>query len=184
MSCLKYNSSLIGEYAGEGESIESIAVGFLEYVLENSDKNILLIPHVTKKEDGDQLILGRIAEKLGSERVSVVSDTLTAAQYKSIISRCEMFIGARTHATIAAYSTCVPTLVIGYSVKSKGIAKDIFSDYNGLVVPVSEITDAQKLIEAYVSFEKKAEIYRSLLKEKMPEYIKAAKASVNELFKI
>ena len=177
-------SSLIGEYAGEGESIESIAVGFLRYVLENSDKNILLIPHVTKKEDGDQLILGRIAEKLGSERVSVVPDTLTAAQYKSIISRCEMFIGARTHATIAAYSTCVPTLVIGYSVKSKGIAKDIFSDYNGLVVPVSEITDAQKLIEAYVSFEKKAEIYRSLLKEKMPGYIKASKASVNELFKI
>ena len=177
-------SSLISEYAGEGESIESIAVGFLRYVLENSDKNILLIPHVTKKEDGDQLILGRIAEKLGSDRVSVVPDTLTAAQYKSIISRCEMFIGARTHATIAAYSTCVPTLVIGYSVKSKGIAKDIFSDYNGLVVPVSEITDAQKLIKAYVSFEEKAELYRNVLKEKMPEYIKAAKASVNELFKI
>ena len=177
-------SSLISEYAGEGESIESIAVGFLRYVLENSDKNILLIPHVTKKEDGDQLILGRIAEKLGSDRVSVVPDTLTAAQYKSIISRCEMFIGARTHATIAAYSTCVPTLVIGYSVKSKGIAKDIFSDYNGLVVPVSEITDAQKLIKAYVSFEEKAEIYRNVLKEKMPEYIKAAKASVDELFKI
>lgn len=177
-------SSLIGEYAGEGESIESIAVGFLRYVLENSDKNILLIPHVTKKEDGDQLILGRIAEKLGSHRVSVVPDTLTAAQYKSIISRCEMFIGARTHATIAAYSTCVPTLVIGYSVKSKGIAKDIFSDYNGLVVPVSEITDAQKLIKAYVSFEEKAEIYRNVLKEKMPGYIKTAKASVDELFKI
>ena len=177
-------SSLIGEYAGEGESIESIAIGFLRYVLENSDKNILLIPHVTKKEDGDQLILGRIAEKLGSHRVSVVPDTLTATQYKSIISRCEMFIGARTHATIAAYSTCVPTLVIGYSVKSKGIAKDIFSDYNGLVVPVSEITDAQKLIKAYVSFEEKAEIYRNVLKEKMPEYIKAAKASVYELFKI
>ena len=177
-------SSLIGEYAGEGESIESIAVGFLRYVLENSDKSILLIPHVTKKEDGDQLILGRIAEKLGSDRVSVVPDTLTAAQYKSIISRCEMFIGARTHATIAAYSTCVPTLVIGYSVKSKGIAKDIFSDYNGLVVPVSEITDAQKLIKAYVSFEEKAELYRNVLKEKMPEYIKAAKASVDELFKI
>lgn len=177
-------SSLIGEYAGEGESIESIAVGFLRYVLENSDKNILLIPHVTKKEDGDQLILGRIAEKLGSDRVSVVPDTLTAAQYKSIISRCEMFIGARTHATIAAYSTCVPTLVIGYSVKSKGIAKDIFSDYNGLVVPVSEITDAQKLIKAYVSFEEKAELYRNVLKEKMPEYIKTAKTSVDELFKI
>ena len=41
---------------------------------------------------------------------------------KGYISRCELFIGARTHATIAAYSTGVPTLVLGYSVKARGIA--------------------------------------------------------------
>lgn len=76
--------------------------------------------------------------------MQLIPSTLTAAQYKSIISRCDMFIGARTHATIAAYSTCVPTLVIGYSVKSKGIAKDIFGTDEGLVIPVSEITDVKK----------------------------------------
>ncbi|MFR4670990.1 MAG: hypothetical protein ACLT69_14285 [Intestinibacter bartlettii] len=54
---------------------------------------------------------------------------------KGYISRCRLY-RARTHATIAAYSTCVPTLVIGYSVKAKGIAKDIFGTYENYVLPV------------------------------------------------
>lgn len=177
-------SSLVGKYSAKGASIDDISTEFLRYILDNSDKNILLIPHVTKENDGDQIILSRIAEQLGSDRVSVVSSTLTAAQYKSIISRCEMFIGARTHATIAAYSTCVPTLVIGYSVKSRGIAKDIFGTDEGLVIPVSEITDVKKMIQAYEDFLKKKESYRKHLEEFMPSYIERAKSSINELLNI
>lgn len=177
-------SSLVGKYSAKGASIDDISTEFLRYILDNSDKNILLIPHVTKENDGDQLILSRIAEQLGSDRVSVVSSTLTAAQYKSIISRCDMFIGARTHATIAAYSTCVPTLVIGYSVKSRGIAKDIFGTDDGLVVPVFEIDSAEKLIKAYEDFSRKKEIYRKQLEKIMPSYIEKARSSINELFRI
>ena len=95
-----------------------------------------------------------------------------------------MFIGARTHATIAAYSTCVPTLVIGYSVKSRGIAKDIFGTDEGLVIPVSEITDVKKMIQAYEDFLKKKESYRKHLEEFMPSYIERAKSSINELLNI
>lgn len=177
-------SSLVGTYSAKGASIEGISTEFLRYILDNSDRNILLIPHVTKETDGDQLILGRIADKLNSNRVRTVPPTMTAAQYKSIISRCDMFIGARTHSTIAAYSTCVPTLVIGYSVKSRGIAKDIFGTDKGLVIPVSEIDSAEKLINAYKSFSEKEEAYRNRLKSFMPDYIKKAEASINELFKI
>lgn len=177
-------SSLVGTYSAKGASIEDISTEFLRYILDNSDRNILLIPHVTKEADGDQLILGRIAERLSSDRVQTVPPTMTAAQYKSIISRCDMFIGARTHSTIAAYSTCVPTLVIGYSVKSRGIAKDIFGTDKGLVIPVSEIDSAEKLINAYKSFSEKEEVYRNRLKSFMPDYIKKAEASINELFKI
>ena len=95
-----------------------------------------------------------------------------------------MFIGARTHATIAAYSTCVPTLVIGYSVKSRGIAKDIFGTDYGLVVPVFEIDSAEKLIKTYEDFSRKKEIYRKQLEKVMPSYIEKARSSINELFKI
>ncbi len=49
-----------------------------------------------------------------------------AKELKGYISRCRAFVGARTHSTIAAYSTGVPTLAIGYSVKARGIAKDLF----------------------------------------------------------
>ena len=177
-------SSLVGTYSAKGISIEDISTEFLRYILDSGDKNILLIPHVTKENDGDQLILARIAERLGSDRVSVVLPTLTAAQYKSIISRCDMFIGARTHSTIAAYSTCVPTLVIGYSIKSKGIATDIFGTDEGLVIPVSDIDSAEKLIKAYNAFSRKKELYRKHLKEFMPSYIEKARSSINELFKI
>mgnify|MGYP000204271813 FL=1 len=44
-------------------------------------------------------------------------------------------------------STCVPTLVLGYSVKSRGIAKDIFGSYENYVLPINQIneeTDVQK----------------------------------------
>lgn len=177
-------SSLVGEYSAKGTSIEDISTEFLRYLLDNSNKGILLIPHVTKAADGDQLILSRIAERLNSDRVSVVPPTLTAAQYKSIISRCDMFIGARTHATIAAYSTCVPTLVIGYSIKSKGIATDIFGTYDNLVIPVSEIDDASKMIASYKSFLLKKEEYRQHLKGFIPKYTEKAETSIKELSKI
>ena len=58
-------------------------------------------------------------------------------------------MGARTHATIAAYSTCVPTVVFGYSVKSIGIAKDIFGTTDHYVLPVSGVTNSEQFIESF-----------------------------------
>ena len=46
-------------------------------------------------------------------------------ELKGIISKCRFFVGARTHSTIAAYSMGIPTLVVGYSVKARGIARDL-----------------------------------------------------------
>lgn len=57
-------------------------------------------------------------------------------ELKGIIAQCRFFIGARTHATIAAYSSGIPTLVVGYSVKARGIAKDLFGKEDGYVIPV------------------------------------------------
>ena len=45
---------------------------------------------------------------------------------KWIISRMDLFAGARTHSTIAALSSAVPTLSFAYSMKAKGINRDIF----------------------------------------------------------
>ena len=44
---------------------------------------------------------------------------------KNIISNCHYFMGARTHSTIAALSSYVPTISIAYSIKAFGINEEI-----------------------------------------------------------
>lgn len=169
------------------KSIDSFRKAFAELInrlLNETESDILLIPHVTVQR-GDLEPLAHLKDCFkDNDRVVLIPSTFTAAQYKGIISRCDMFIGARTHATIAAYSTCVPTLVIGYSVKSKGIAKDLFGTYDGLVIPVEEIDFTEKLIEVYSDFAANKEDYRKRLCDVMPGYIERAKSSIKELFKI
>ncbi|MBQ7549320.1 MAG: polysaccharide pyruvyl transferase family protein, partial [Clostridia bacterium] len=125
-----------------------------------------------------------VYECFDSDRLTMVGNDATASEYKSVISRCSAFVGARTHSTIAAYSTCVPTLVVGYSVKSKGIAKDIFGTDEGFVIPVSELADENSLTEEFIKFYNNKDEYKAKLKEVMPEYIERARASIDELFKI
>lgn len=73
----------------------------------------------------------------------------TCEELKGFISRCRLFVGARTHATIAAYSTCVPTLVAGYSVKARGIAKDLFGSEENYVLPVQSLKNKDDLVKGF-----------------------------------
>ena len=100
----------------------------LDYILNKTDYHILLIPHVMWKGQDDRIIAKNVAglyEKY-KDRISVLdSDIYNYLQIRYIISKCHIFIGGRTHAVVSAYSTCVPTIALGYSIKSRGIAKDI-----------------------------------------------------------
>jgi polysaccharide pyruvyl transferase WcaK-like protein len=105
-------------------------------------------------------------------------------ELKGFISRCRYFIGARTHATIAAYSTCVPTLVVGYSVKSIGIARDLFGTEHGYVLPVQQLQSKGKLREEFIWLQSQEAAVRQRLQQIMPEYTKrawAATAAVDAL---
>lgn len=101
--------------------------GAIDYLLENTHSNILLIPHVTWAKQDDRIIAQNVkAVYQGNSRVSVLDiDSLSYCQIRYLISKCRFFIGGRTHAVISAYSTCVPSIALGYSIKAKGIAKDL-----------------------------------------------------------
>ena len=92
-------------------------------------------------------------------------------QLKGYISRCRFFIGARTHATIAAYSTGVPTLVVGYSIKSRGIATDLFGTDQEYVVSVQSMKKESDLLDAFLKIKEKESEISSILKIIMPGYI-------------
>ena len=168
----------------ENHPAKKSVFSLIDYILENTDLNILLIPHVTRNNSADCETLSEIYEKFKCDRVTLVGGEFSASEYKSIISRCEAFIGARTHATIAAYSTCVPTLVLGYSIKSKGIAHDIFGTYEGYVIPVEELSDCNYLINIFKEFYSNKDEIRKHLCCFMPNYISKAENSIKELFKI
>ena len=107
-------------------------------------------------------------------RVILIGDTYNCMELKGFISQCKLFIGARTHATIAAYSTFVPTLVIGYSVKARGIAKDIFGSEDKYILPVQKLEQEDQLIKAYDSLAAQENEIRKHLEGFMPNYVSNA----------
>ena len=143
-------------------------------ILKATDCAIALIPHVVWKENDDREPLKALYKEFeDSERVILLED-YNCLELKGFISRCRMFIGARTHATIAAYSTYVPTLVLGYSVKSKGIAKDLFGTDSKYVLPVQNMENKQELVNAFRWLCDHEQEIRSHLKKIMPEYVQKA----------
>ena len=93
---------------------------------------------------------------------------------KGIIAGCSFFVGSRTHATIAAYSSCVPTLVLGYSVKSRGIARDLLGTEEGTVCPVQQLKAKEELTAAFRNLYDRKEEVALRLKAEMPDYSRRA----------
>jgi polysaccharide pyruvyl transferase WcaK-like protein len=104
-----------------------------------------------------------------SERFDILDiDRMNYCQIRYAISKCQAFIGARTHAVISAYSMCVPTIALGYSIKSRGIAKDLELDER-LVVNSKTFAESDLLGSFQYLMENLDEI-RNHLHEVMPEY--------------
>lgn len=177
-------SPLINEY----ESGESIAfnnyIKLIEYIVSETDMNICLIPHVVWEYNNDRIPLNKLYNRFkDSGRVILLGD-YNCEELKGFISRCRFFIGARTHATIAAYSTCVPTLVVGYSIKSKGIAQDIFGTHNNFVVSVQNMDNEYELTNSFKYIFENENKIKSKLCEKMPKYKEQAEYAGKLLFDI
>lgn len=159
------------------ETINGITIKNYEYlirkILSETDFNIALIPHVVKKNSDDRIAINEVLEHFSEENRIYIIDDQNCRQLKEVISKCVFFIGARTHATIAAYSTYVPTLVVGYSVKAKGIAKDLFGTYEKYVLPVQDLKKENDLYESFCTLWYKRDEIKEHLKLFMPQYIKS-----------
>lgn len=145
----------------------------IEKILEDTDMNICFVPHVydVAPESGDLALLREFYDKYKvSGRVSIVDKAYSCEELKYIISKCRFFVGARTHSTIAAYSTMVPTLVLGYSIKSLGIAKDLFGSEKGYVIPYTEIKEKEYIYNTLSEIFKNEKSVKERYEEVLPEY--------------
>lgn len=149
---------------------------------------VVLLPHVGPLDgnswNSDYHYLAGLMQKYGLDhpRIRLAPATLNAAQLKYLISQFRFFIGARTHATIAAFSTGVPTLSIAYSIKAKGINRDLFGDTRLVLdtpaVGLDTLRQGVKQLHA-----EEADI-RALLAERIPLWKQRAALPVDALASI
>ena len=159
------------EYAKNPDAALNGYRHLIRHILDTTDKSVLLIPHVVWDRNDDRKPLSILYDKYRSTgRVIQVPDH-NCMEMKYMISKCRMFIGARTHATIAAYSTGVPTLVLGYSVKSRGIAGDLFGTDEHYVIPVQDIKTDEELTEGFMWLSAHEGQIREKLNAVMPGYV-------------
>lgn len=160
---------------------KSASFDLIKHILDTTDMTIALTPHVMIPANDDYIVLEEFFNKFqDTGRVVLLPNNLNAIQYKGYIAKMRFFIGARTHATIAAYSSLVPTMVLGYSVKSKGIAKDIFGEEK-LVLSIHEISDSRLLIEKFQEMVSQENEIKNILTKEIPRIKENAKKAAEYL---
>ena len=144
-------SPMVAFYRGKNSATadlnewQDICVGLVKAVAALK-RPILLIPHVGSADpaNDDFRLLQTLGQRVSGQvavPVQVLPPGLSAAELKWIIGRCAIFAGARTHSTIAALSSGVPTLSIAYSLKARGINRDLYGNLD-YCVKVADLTPA------------------------------------------
>lgn len=146
----------------------------IRFIIENTGMQVALIPHVVWETNDDRKPIHELYENFRtSGRVVEIGDA-SCEELKGYIGRCSLFVGARTHATIAAYSSCVPTLVVGYSVKARGIARDLFGTEENYVLPVQSLKEPEDLVKGFLWLSSHEKEIKEHLMRIMPDYRKSA----------
>lgn len=154
----------------------------IRHILDDTDMEVLLIPHVVGEYNDDRVPLARLAAEFRDcgGRVSMVADG-GCRELKYAVARCRFFVGARTHAVIAAYSSRVPALALGYSVKARGIARDVFGDERRFVLPAQSLAEPDEMARAFDRLREEEGEVRARLDRFMPGYAAAARAAAGAL---
>ncbi|MEJ6002091.1 polysaccharide pyruvyl transferase family protein [Paucibacter soli] len=164
--------------AGAATELLDEAARFIETLMTRSRLGVLLVPHVAPLDgaafNNDERYLAQLQQRLLGlgPRVRSVPGGLNACQLKDVIAGCRYFIGARTHATIAALSSGVPTVSIAYSIKARGINLDLF-DHEDHVLDTRKV-GAQSLQQALDGLVQNEAAIRAHLAERLPEWRRRA----------
>lgn len=167
-------SPLILSYESDNGLTLKNYINLIDYIIKSTNMQIALIPHVVKNNDNDRSALKTLYDLFANTGRIVMLEDCNCMEIKGFIKRCRFVITARTHASIAAYSTCVPTLVVGYSTKSKGIAADIFGTYDNYVLPVQDLKSEEALTDKFKWLMKNEDAICAHLQKFMPDYCKTA----------
>jgi len=185
-------SGLISRFSGKGhqkaeEEFASIIAKVVDNLAENLKATIIMIPHAYTPDNDDRIAINIVFREVENKsKVKIIKNEYTPQELKGIIGQCDLFIGARMHATIAATSMLVPTVGIAYSHKMHGIIGEMLGqekyvidikelDYESLM---SKINDAWENRE---KIRKELEVKIPMVKEKAMSNGKLVKELLDSL---
>lgn len=160
--CVNF-SDLMAKYVTNGDMrlwVE-LCVKIIHLLLNEVEYPLVFIPHVKSDYDFMQYIRSFVED---SSRIILIDKNLNAAEMKWIISKAECNIACRTHSTIASFSTAVPTISLGYSMKSKGLNLQMYGHERYLLYK-TEITPI-KVLSAFREVSQSNDRIRKELKQK------------------
>ena len=185
-NCVGINlSNFVSEGINATSLFEENVINLMKYILSETAMNIVFIPHVFWKEQDDRKTCMYFKDKFKDSNRIQILDTyrMNYCQIRYAISKCRFFLGARTHAMISAYSVCIPSIALGYSIKSKGIAKDLnMPDYT--VIDYRTLRESDELLCKFKKLQTNEINIRKTLEVEMQKYINSAyevKANVDEI---
>ncbi len=161
---------IIGYEKSQGMALQNY-VNLVKNIIEETGMQVALIPHVVWSHNDDRKPLSQLYEMFKDTGRVVMIEDHNAEELKGYITRCRFMVVARTHASIAAYSTQVPTLVVGYSVKARGIAKDIFGTEENYVIPVQSLAHEDELVKGFQWLVAHEMAIKAHYEKMMPDYI-------------
>ena len=113
----------------EENNYASLMAQIIDYIIERKpNAQVVFVPHVVSmREDGvgdDRVIDEKIYKMTkNKENVDLIKGDYSPEELKEIIGLCDIFIGGRMHANIAAVSSYVPTMAMAWSHKYYGIMR-------------------------------------------------------------
>lgn len=143
----------------------------LGFLAEEVEAQVLLVPHVggeSESLESERVLCRQINRDMHDkypDRIHYIDEDLNHKQMKTVIGQCDVFVGSRMHACIAAVSQCVPTLGLSYSLKFAGVMKSV-----GCGVRVVELrtTNAESVCRAIQQVVEQREGWRQCLQLRMP----------------
>jgi colanic acid/amylovoran biosynthesis protein len=94
----------------------------VDHIVQKLDANVILIPHDITPGLDDRIIAAEILKTVKyPDKVWMLTGEYSPQQLKAVIGRCDLFVGGKMHANIAALSMQVPTVGLQYSHKFRGI---------------------------------------------------------------
>jgi colanic acid/amylovoran biosynthesis protein len=161
---------------------ETLMAEFIKWILEQGYR-VLLIPHTHqphKSNDDDLRLAIRVFDNhlKNFDSCLVVEDDLPPSELKALIAKSHIAIGSRYHSLIAALSTGVPALAIGWSHKYDGLLS--LFDVKKFSMWADQVT-LDELQQAFGNLVTQRDLYSKRIKEKLPEITERVERSIEQV---